>query len=176
MHDEISNDDDPFAKVKVLISDMITGSEEKSFVDDTHNVTHSAFEAKHIFNSVHSEIEMMHYMTMSQHQDLYLPISMISLVLHSWPEVMNIYPLSHASNTISFRETLNQCKTSFDACSLQPTNGASDEYAGLLVISKYQESIGQDPGMKSAQYEPRQRSDVAHRHEDQELSIPGCVT
>ena len=53
MHDEISNDDDPFAKVKVLISDMITGSEEKAFVDDTHNVTHSAFEAKHIFNSVH---------------------------------------------------------------------------------------------------------------------------
>ena len=81
------------------------------------------------------------------------------------------------ASTISFRETLNQCKTSFDACSLQPTNGASDEYAGLLVISKYQESIGQrSAGVKSAQSEPRQRSDVAHRHEDQELSIAGCVT
>ena len=173
MHDEISNDDDPFAKVKGLISDMITGSEEKASVDDTHNATHSAFGAKHIFNSMHSEIEVMHYMTMSQHKDLYLPISMISLVLCSWPEVMNIYLFDPASNT---REMLNPCKTGFDACSLQPTNGASDEYAGLLVISKYQESIGQDPGMKSAQYEPRQRSDVAHRHEDQELSIPGCVT
>ena len=86
---------------------------------------------------------------------------------------MNIYLFDPASNT---REMLNPCKTGFDACSLQPTNGASDEYAGLLVISKYQESIGQDLGMKSAQYEPRQRSDVAHRHEDQELSIPGCVT
>ena len=63
---------------------------------------------------------------------------------------MNIYPFSHASNTISYRETLNQCKTSFDACSLQPTNGAAGEYAGLLVIRKYQESIGQDLGMKSA--------------------------
>ena len=63
---------------------------------------------------------------------------------------MNIYPFSHASNTISYRETLNQCKTSFDACSLQPTNGAVGEYAGLLVIRKYQESIGQDLGMKSA--------------------------
>ena len=40
--------------------------------------------------------------------------------------------------------------TSFDACSLQPTNGASGEHAGLLVISKYQEIIGQDLGMKSA--------------------------
>ena len=54
--------------------------------------------------------------------------------------------------------------------------GASEEYAGLLVISKYQENIGQDLGMKSAQCKPRQRTDVAHRHEDQELSIPGCVT
>ena len=63
---------------------------------------------------------------------------------------MNIYPFSHASNTISYRETLNQCKTSFDACSLQPTNGAAGEYAGLLVIRKYQESIGQDLGVKSA--------------------------
>ena len=89
MHAEISNGDDPFAKVKGLISDMITRSEEKASADDTHNATHSAFEAKHIFNSMHPEIEMMRYMTMSQ--DLYLTISMISLVLCSWPEVMNVY-------------------------------------------------------------------------------------
>ena len=63
---------------------------------------------------------------------------------------MNIYPFSLASNTIRYRETLNRCKMSFDACSLQPTNGAVGEYAGLLVIRKYQESIGQDLGMKSA--------------------------
>ena len=149
MHNEISNGDDPLAKVKGLISDMITRSEEKASADDTHNATHSAFEAKHIFNSMHSEIEMMRYMTMSQHKDLYLTISMISFVLCSWLEVMNI-PFDLASNTISYRETLNQCKTSFDACSLQPINGAVGEYAGLLVIRKYQESIGQDIGMKSA--------------------------
>ena len=149
MHDEISNDDDLLAKVKGLISDMITRSEEKASADDTHNATHSAFEAKHIFNSMHSEIEMMRYMTMSQHKDLHLTISMISLVLCSWLEVMNI-PFDLASTTISYRETLNQCKTSFDACSLQPINGAVGEYAGLLVIRKYQESIRQDLGMKSA--------------------------
>ena len=40
MHDEISNDDDPFAKVKGLISDMITRSEEKASADDTHNAIH----------------------------------------------------------------------------------------------------------------------------------------
>ena len=146
MHAETSNGDDPFAKVKGLISDMIARLEEKASED----ATHKAFEATHIFNSMHSEIEMMRYMTMSQHKDLYLTTSMISFVTRSWPEVMNSYHCDPASNTINYREMLNPCKTSFDTFSLQPTNGASGEYAGLLVISKYQESIGQDLGMKSA--------------------------
>ena len=45
---------------------------------------------QHIFNSIHSEIEMMRYMTMSQHKDLYLTTSMISLASCSQSEVMNI--------------------------------------------------------------------------------------
>ena len=58
--------------------------------------------------------------------------------------------------------------TGFDACSLQPTSGAWGEYADLLVIRKYQESIGQEPRNEvSARYEPRQRSNAAHQHEDQ---------
>ena len=103
MHAETSNGDDPFAKVKGLISDMIARLEEKAS------------------------------------EDLYLMTSMISLVSRN-----------AESNTINYREMLNPCKTGFDACSLQPTNGASGEHAGLLVISKYQEIIGQDLGMKSA--------------------------
>ena len=45
---------------------------------------------------------------------------------------------------------LNPCKTGFDACSLQPTNGVSGEYAEAPLIIEYQEIIGQDLGMKSA--------------------------
>ena len=63
---------------------------------------------------------------------------------------MNIHPFDAENNTINYMEMLNQCKTSFDACSLQPTNGAAGEYASLLVIRNDQESIGQDLGMKSA--------------------------
>ena len=76
MHGEISNGDDPFAKVKGLISDMIKRLEEKASAD----ATHKAFETKHIFNSMRSEIEMMRYMTMSQHKDLSLTISIIPSV------------------------------------------------------------------------------------------------
>ena len=158
MHDEISNGDDPFVKVKGLISDMIKRLEEKASAD----ATHKAFEAKYIFNSMHSEIEMMRYMTMSQHKDLALTISMISsgsytmksnLVVYfvscSWPEVMNIHPCVLASNTISYRETLNPCKTNFDACPLQPTDGASGEYAGVLVIRQENEDTRRTEHMRS---------------------------
>ena len=101
IHAETSNGDDPFAKVKGLISDMIKRLEEKASAD----ATHKAFEAKHIFNPMHSEIEMMRHMNMSQHKDLSLTISMNSfgsytmksnLVVYfvscRWPEVMNIHP------------------------------------------------------------------------------------
>ena len=157
IHAETSNGDDPFAKVKGLISDMIKRLEEKAPAD----ANHEAFEAKHIFNSMHSEIEMMRCLTMSQHKDLSLTISMNSfgsytmksnLVVYfvscSWP-VMNIHPCVLASNTISYRETLNPCKTSFDACSLQPTDGALGEYAGVLVIRQETEDTRRTEYMRS---------------------------
>ena len=74
IHVETSNGDDLFAKVKGLISDMIKRLEKMAPAD----ANHKAFESKHIFNSMHSEIEMMRYMTMSQHKDLSLTISMNS--------------------------------------------------------------------------------------------------
>ena len=74
---------------------------------------------------------------------------------------------------LNFLEAYLSC-TGFDACSLQPTNGAAGEYAGFPGDQKYQESIGQGPrNQDSARNEFRQRSDVAHRHEDQELSSQG---
>ena len=146
MHAETSNDDDPFAKIKGLISDMIARLEEKASED----ATHKAFEATHIFNSMHSEIEMIRYMTMSQHKDLYLKTSMISLgscAMKLNSEASLAPCLRKRGNTIGYREMLNFLEaylscTNFDACSLQPTNSVSGEYANPLLIRKYQESIG----------------------------------
>ena len=47
MHGEISNDDDPFAKVKGLISDMIARLEEKASADATHKATSSVYTVVH---------------------------------------------------------------------------------------------------------------------------------
>eukprot|EP00913_Durusdinium_trenchii_P032854 g30757.t1 len=77
--------------------------------------------------------------------------SVSSLAPCSWPEVANMHPFAPASHTAGYREMLESLEkylisvTGFDACSLQPTSGASGEYAGLLVIKKYLEAQGQGP-------------------------------
>eukprot|EP00931_Biecheleriopsis_adriatica_P041410 TRINITY_DN2366_c0_g2_i1.p1 TRINITY_DN2366_c0_g2~~TRINITY_DN2366_c0_g2_i1.p1 ORF type:complete len:996 (+),score=234.61 TRINITY_DN2366_c0_g2_i1:60-3047(+) len=115
-----------------------------------------------IFNSISSETEMMRYMHTLQLKDLALDKSMISLgsctmklnsvsslAPCSWPEVGNMHPFAPSSQTAGYREMLESLEryliscTGFDACSLQPTSGASGEYAGLLVIRKYLEAKGE---------------------------------
>lgn len=115
-----------------------------------------------IFNSIYSETEMMRYMHALQLKDLALDKSMISLgsctmklnsvsslAPCSWPEVANIHPFAPGSQTKGYIEMLESLETylinitGFDACSLQPTSGASGEYAGLLTIRAYLNSIGQ---------------------------------
>ena len=99
---------------------------------------------QHISNLMHSETKKMRYKTTSQHKDLLLTSSMIplgsgamkvnsveSLTTSSWTEVMNTHALALASN----REMLN-----FLEAYLVP------EYADLLMIRKYQDSIGKIHG------------------------------
>jgi len=115
-----------------------------------------------IFNSIFSETEMMRYLQRLQNKDMSLTTSMISLgsctmklnsvaslMPCSWPEVANMHPFAPASQTKGYLELLESLEqylvscTGFDACSLQPTSGASGEYAGLLAIREYLSSIGQ---------------------------------
>ena len=118
---------------------------------------------------------------MSQHKDLSLTTWMISLgsdtmklnfvvyfAICSWPDVMNIYSFDPASNTIDYRRSPTSleaypCKTGFDACSLQPTNGVSGEYAGLLMIRKYLESIRQETEDTRRTEHMRSRMDLLYR-------------
>jgi len=122
----------------------------------------SPFMQQKIFNSINSETEMMRYMHSLQLKDLALDKSMISLgsctmklnsvsslAPCSWPEVGNMHPFAPHSQTAGYREMLESLEqylneiTGFDATSLQPTSGASGEYAGLLAIRKYQTANGQ---------------------------------
>ena len=67
----------------------------------------------------------------------------------TWPEFSDVHPFAPRDQTDGYVEMIaslnaDLCKiTGFDAVSVQPNSGASGEYAGLLAIRAYQQSIGE---------------------------------
>ena len=67
----------------------------------------------------------------------------------TWPEFSDVHPFAPREQTDGYVEMIaslnaDLCKiTGFDAVSVQPNSGASGEYAGLLAIRAYQQSIGE---------------------------------
>jgi glycine dehydrogenase len=122
----------------------------------------SAYLTHSVFNTYHSEHEMLRYLKRLENKDLSLVHSMISLgsctmklnatvemIPVTWPEFGNIHPFAPSSQTGGYQElAVNLEKwlcevTGFAAVSLQPNSGAQGEYAGLMVIRAYHESRGE---------------------------------
>ncbi len=121
----------------------------------------SAFLKHPVFNTHHSESQMMRYIKSLENKDLSLNTSMISLgsctmklnaasemIPLSWRQWANIHPFAPADQTTGYKYVVDElskylCEiTAFDACSLQPNSGAQGEYAGLLTIQAYHDSRG----------------------------------
>lgn len=115
-----------------------------------------------VFNTHHSETNMMRYMKQLENKDYSLTHGMIPLgsctmklnaavemIPVSWPEFANMHPFAPAEQSKGYQllaEELNGmlCEiTGYDAFSLQPNSGAQGEYAGLIAIQRYHESHGQ---------------------------------
>lgn len=121
----------------------------------------SAFLAHPLFNTHHSESQMMRYIKSLENKDLSLNTSMISLgsctmklnaasemMPLSWSHWGKIHPFAPADQTQGYQYIIDElgkylCEiTAFDACSLQPNSGAQGEYAGLLTIKSFHEANG----------------------------------
>jgi glycine dehydrogenase len=127
-----------------------------------HNLERETPILKHeVFNSFHSETELMRYIKSLERKDLSLNHSMISLgsctmKLNAAAEMLplsdhrwgNIHPFAPINQAKGYHKILKDLEkylteiTGFSATSLQPNSGAQGEYAGLMVIRAYHKSRG----------------------------------
>ncbi len=122
----------------------------------------SAFMTHPVFNTHHSEHEMLRYIKRLENKDLSMVHSMIALgsctmklnatsemIPVTWPELGNIHPFAPDDQTLGYQEMISALEdalreiTGFSGVSLQPNSGAQGEYAGLMVIRAYHEDRGE---------------------------------
>jgi glycine dehydrogenase len=165
--DETTTTSDLFDVINSFVNDIDPVSYK---IDHDISLTHipssltrtSEFLKHPVFNSHHSETNMMRYIKMLESRDLSLNYSMISLgsctmklnaasemIPLSWNHWSKIHPFAPQEQAGGYQYIVDELSkylcaiTAFDACSLQPNSGAQGEYAGLLTIRAFHEANGE---------------------------------
>jgi len=150
-----------FAEVAGKSFDAVTELSQEALVPVKLERT-STFLEHDVFNTYHSESQLMRYIKKLERKDLALNHSMISLgsctmKLNAAAEMLplsnpnwnNIHPFAPADQTKGYLTMLHKLEqqlnviTGFAGTTLQPNSGAQGEYAGLMVIRAYHESRGE---------------------------------
>ena len=166
----ISLDETSTIQDVIDVAGAITG---KAIDDETLSPTDSVtissslqrtteFLTHEVFQRFQSETEMLRYLKRLENRDYSLAHGMIPLgsctmklnatsemLPVTWPNFANIHPFAPAKQWLGYQQLIDQLKewlveiTGYDSICLQPNSGAQGEYAGLLAIRRYHESIGQ---------------------------------
>jgi glycine dehydrogenase len=140
-----------------------------------------------VFNTHHTEHQMLRYLKKLQNRDLALDHSMISLgsctmklnassemIPITWPEFADIHPFAPLDQAQGYLQMIGELETwlkaitGFDAICMQPNSGAQGEYAGLVAIARYHASRGETPAQGlpdpeiGTRHQPGHRADVRH--------------
>jgi len=122
----------------------------------------SPFLTHPVFNTHHSETQMMRYIRSLERKDVGLDTSMIPLgsctmklnaasemIPVTWARFSRLHPFAPVSQTDGYQQIFTEleqalCRiTGLDAVSLQPNSGAQGEFAGLMTIRAYHHDRGQ---------------------------------
>ncbi|MGE5651734.1 MAG: aminomethyl-transferring glycine dehydrogenase [Bacillota bacterium] len=141
-----------FAAIEADVSDRIPASLVRT----------SDFLAHPVFNTHHSETELLRYLRKLSDKDLALDRSMIPLgsctmklnattemIPVTWKEFGEIHPFAPLEQAQGYHQMITELEqmlvacTGYDAVSLQPNAGSQGEYAGLLAIRGYHQSRGE---------------------------------
>ena len=145
-----------YSKETIVVSEIAEGNAIPASV-----ARETSFLQLPVFNSYHSETELMRYIKKLERKDLSLNHSMISLgsctmklnaasemLPLSDPQWGNMHPFAPLDQAEGYQTMLKKLEdqlteiTGFAGTSLQPNSGAQGEYAGLMVIRAYHESRG----------------------------------
>ncbi|HEY3661993.1 MAG TPA: aminomethyl-transferring glycine dehydrogenase [Chthoniobacterales bacterium] len=146
-----------FSENRAILPGAVAACRESTVENRT-----SDFLTHPVFNTHHSETEMLRYLRRLESRDLSLCHSMIPLgsctmklnataemFPISWPEFARLHPFAPNDQTEGYRVMCQQLEgwlaeiTGFAAVSLQPNAGSQGEYAGLLAIRAYHEARGE---------------------------------
>ncbi len=161
--DEAKSETDVLELIRIFTGNSAPRPNEKAkqSVKDSP-ARRSDFLTHPVFNTHHTETEMLRYLRRLESRDLSLTTSMIPLgsctmklnataemYPLSWPEFSKLHPFAPDQQTVGYREMFRQLEswlaeiTGFAAVALQPNAGSQGEYAGLLAIREYHASRGQ---------------------------------
>jgi glycine dehydrogenase len=151
------------ASGKVITLDEISKIADKIEIGFDNDLQRQSSYLQHpVFNTYHSETEMLRYLKILENKDLSLAHSMIPLgsctmklnattemIGITWEEFSGLHPFAPLDQAQGYAELFSELEkdlaeiTGFKAVSFQPNSGAQGEYSGLMVIRAYLKDKGE---------------------------------